>query len=357
MRFSVRTATTADESRIVELMSELMPGVDVVRRRAWLDVENPAGRAVTVLGFEDESGDVAGMASIFPRRIQAGGEILAGALGGDGWVRPRFRRQGLASTMHLASRFVLDTLGFELMFGTPVPANNAPLAAAGTHDIAEVVRYTHPFLVSGSPAATRLAARLGGDLATPWIEWRNAPRLEPATPLDPRVDEAWEAARAELGIATVRDASFYDWRYSRSPSGRQRPFIVMDRGRVAGACALERCGMRLRVVDLVCTASDFARVLHAIVASERNADGIEIRMTRSRARRLGMWRFGFFPRESMPLNVMRPQSCEGETRFLDGKAWHFSDADTDVDRTRRIRPERQPPAPKSAGAGSAVGSS
>lgn len=69
---------------------------------------------------------------------------------------------------------------------------------------------------------------------------------------DRPVDEVWACTRAELGIATVRDATFYEWRFRRSPSQQLGAAgVVVDDGRPVGACALERVDDRLRIVDLL----------------------------------------------------------------------------------------------------------
>ena len=146
MGIRMRVAGLKDEGSIGVLMAELMPHADTARRQEWLYRANPDGAAVTVLATDEDSGELAGMTSAFPRRMQVQGRIVLGALGGDGWVRPQFRRRGIGSLMHLASRAALAARGIEMLFGTPSPANATALRMAGGRDVTTLRRWVRPLL-------------------------------------------------------------------------------------------------------------------------------------------------------------------------------------------------------------------
>jgi len=220
--FMARLAGAGDRAAIVAIVAELLPGMDVARRHRWLYEENPHGRALTWIARDGATGKVAGVTSFFLRRIVAGGREVTAALGGDCYVRPAFRRRGIASALHGASRRDMSRFGIEVMFGTPTPGNVTPLAQHRTRDVVEVVRYARPV----GAAALGLSSRLDVVARRVLQPHSRGLVLDPFRERDPRVDAIWEQTRAELGIATVRDAEFYDWRFRRSPSQQQRPAIA-----------------------------------------------------------------------------------------------------------------------------------
>ena len=102
MSFEVRPSSEAARPEVAALVREMIPGVDVTSRLSWLYETNPAGRALTWLA--SEGGEIAGCTSYFPFMLMLDGKRLRAALGGDGYVRPKFRRRGLGGLLHDAAR-------------------------------------------------------------------------------------------------------------------------------------------------------------------------------------------------------------------------------------------------------------
>lgn len=327
MHFMVRLASLADRPAIVAAVAELLPGVDVARRHRWLYEENPHGPALTWIARDAATGQVVGLTSFFPRCIVAQGREVTAAMGGDCYVRPAFRRRGIASALHGASRRDMSRFGIEVKFGTPTPGNVTPLAQHRTHDVVEVVRYARPV----GAAALRLSPRLDCVVRRVLQPRSRGLALDPFREGDPRVDGIWEQTRSEFGIATVRDAKFYDWRFRRSPSQRQRPFVVLDRGRPIAACALERVGRRLCVIDLLAPRRAWSSALTAIAASASDCDTVELKLTRADADTRDIWRRGFVARNAKVLNVMLPEGSPHEAVYFNGARWFYTWSESDVD--------------------------
>lgn len=325
--FVVKLAGPGDRAAILATIAELLPGEDVVRRHRWLYDENPHGAALTWIATDSATGQVAGVTSFFPRCIVARGRVATAALGGDGYVRPAFRRRGIASAMHGASRADMARFGIEVMFGTPMPANVTPLAQHDARDVVDVVRYVRPVGV----AALGLPSRLDVIARRALQPRGRGLSLVPFRDRDPRVDEIWSQTLPELGIGTVRNAEFYDWRFRRSPSQRQQPFVVLDRGQPIAACALERAGRRLCVIDLLAPRRAWSRALTAISASANDCDTVELRLARLDAEERGLWRRGFVARDAKPLNIMVPERSAHLATYLDGSRWFYTWAECDVD--------------------------
>jgi GNAT superfamily N-acetyltransferase len=327
--FSIRTALPADHAAVRAVIAELIPSLDPLQRMAWMYEANPEGRAITWLAIDDATGAIAGATSYFPFAMTIDGARVRGALGGDGYVRPAFRRRGIASALHAAARADMPALGIEVMYGAPTGANVSPLRAGGSRALGDVVRYFRP-LRGSAFGVTGVGDRLAARVLAPRD---GEERLDPIEAGDPRVDDVWARTATELPIAAVRDARFYTWRFVESPAGAQRAYAIVDGERTIAACALEQLGPRMRIVDLVAPAADWPRALAAIErhAEAAGCDAVEIKLMRADARRRGMWRYGFVPRETKPfLCVLPPGSTRGRS-LHDPARWFYTGADSDID--------------------------
>ena len=131
----IARAAPSDRAIVLTLLAEHTPGTDVVRRHAWLYERNPHGPAVTFLAYDDD-GTPMGLTSLFPRRVLVKGEVRIGAIGGDGYVRPAYRRRGVATALHRACLALMEEnlragAGVEFMYGAPEPHNLGALERAG----------------------------------------------------------------------------------------------------------------------------------------------------------------------------------------------------------------------------------
>ena len=324
MAYTVRRAGPADRPHVEALLAEIFPSGDVAARYEWMHVRNPHGTSLVWLAVDD-SGEIAACTSYFPRQIVMRGRRALAALGGDCWVRPKFRRRGIAGALHAQGRKEMPAEGIEVMFGTPTPANLTPLQQTGAKNIGFAVRYARPLMLPRVPL-------VGALLSLGW----DGGRLEPAARPDPRIDEVWAEVAGEISVGTVRDAAFYDWRFAGAPSGAQHPFVIVERGRAFAACALEDSGAELRVIDLIAPRARFGAALGAIVrhasANHPECRTVSVRFVEEHGRALGLWRWGFFPRGQTVFNILLPEGEPDSELFYDPASYYLSFADTDVDR-------------------------
>ena len=329
--YSIRRATADDKPKILETMNELLggEGIDLVKRHEWLYEKNPHGRATTWIATDDASGEVAGCTSFFPRKLIVNGAIVAGALGGDGFVRPKFRRRGIMQAMHARSREDMPKLGVDVMFGTPMPANFTPLKTAGSCDVTRVARYVKPLSARTFHITNSRVDRLMRMVLVP----RSRSYLDPATVADTRINDVWGQAKAELGITTVRDADYFTWRYVLSPSQKQHAFVILEGSEAIGACALEREGENLRIIDIIAPHHRFGSTLRAIANYASGCTSVEVRLTVDMAKHYQMWRRGYLMRDKAPrpVNVVLPPGEPNEKTYYDGSRWYVTWTETDRD--------------------------
>lgn len=328
--FAARAATAADRTEIETLIAEMIPGCDVAARWRWLYETNPGGRALTWLAIAP-GGEVAGCTSFFPFRMWLDGKEVRGALGGDGYVRPAFRRRGLGGLMHDASRRAMPEHGIGCMYGAPGAMNVTPLKHGGSRELGQVARIARPLggrvLGLRGEAIDRLVAAA--------LRPRFTAELEPIVPHDPRIDEVWAETRRELQLASVRDAAFYTWRFLDLPGRAATPYVIVRRGRPIGACAIELLsgGRVMRILDLVAPQREWRACLRAIArfsADTSSAEYVDMKLMALDSRRRGLWRAGFLERDWKPFLCMIPQG--GDRRFLDPERWFYTSADSDLER-------------------------
>src|SRR5213078_3119929 len=224
------------------------------------------------------------------------------------------------------------------MYGAPGAMNVTSLKRGGSCEVGHVVRWVRPVRA----AALGLRGPLLGSFT---VAPSGGAELEAMRRHDARVDEVWAEARRDLRLAAVRDAAFYTWRFLEAPTRRQRPFVIVERGRAIGACALEptRGGTVLTIVDLVTVPGAWHAGLRAIVrycAEHTRADRVEIKLFSNDGRRRHLWRLGFTERESKPFLCMIP--TPGDRRFLDPDRWYYTGADSDLD-TLEVQPAPRRP--------------
>ncbi len=332
-------ANPEDRARTLAILREYFastPGSpDAATRYDWLYLKNPSGVARTYVACAKDTGAAVGITSLFPRAVQVDGARLTGAIGGDGFVTPAFRRRGIVTKLHKMAHTDMND-GLSFMFGPPEPNNLRALLQSGANIIGGVRRFVRP-LKTRSLTRRRLPGlvtdTLDSLLRAPAsrlkVELLGDERNEP----DPRVDEVWRAAATEPRVAhdvvPVRDAAFYAWRFGSTLP--QRGFIITEDGRPIGCAALERLAGHVAVVDITCTSKRFKRVLGAILSACKGDDAVSVQIhVPSRRKELSLLASGFVPREEKPFQVQLPGDHANHATLTRPSAWHYMWGDGDL---------------------------
>jgi GNAT superfamily N-acetyltransferase len=315
--FRVEHASATNRNDVLGLLAEHMPKTNVAARVEWLYEQNPHGRALTVIAYDTRTHDALGLASVFPRRLLAGGRELLGAIGGDAYVRPAARRRGVATAMHEALLERMRNEGVDLMFGPPELRNLRALERVGSRVITYVRRYVRPAPLH--------------DVLRPvsWFAAGRHTRLEPITDRDRRIDAIFERAVDSSHVMPIRDATFFTWRFAHGPSSAQRAFIIMSERQPIGACVLERRDHRAALVELLAPEADYGRCLHAAMAAS-GARSLIVQLNERGPFTSELRWAGLLPRERKPFQVLATTSREPS--IFDASRWYYTWGDGDLDR-------------------------
>ncbi len=326
----------ADQQVILPILREYfqtIPGIDADARYQWLYLNNPAGLARTYAACADER--AVGITSLFPRAVRVGGRNAIGAIGGDGYVTPSFRKRGVVTALHREAGLGMDA-GLSFMYGPPEPANLRALLRAGAVMTGAVRRYTRPLKVR---ALGRRAARIPFASVLDWLLRPRASSLHTerlGSAADPRVDMVWDlttrAAESHGEVVPVADAAFYAWRFRLPTGGRQEGVLVLDEDRPVGVAALEWRGGRVAIVDVSCPRASFRRVVRALVASLVEMDAVDIQIhVPCRARERALYTLGFVPREAKPFQVQLRGNDGAHALLTRPSAWKYMWGDGDLE--------------------------
>lgn len=342
-RFEVRRAEEDDRHRLLTLIGRLYRG-DSVARYEHLYRSNPHGAALTWLAIETATGEAVACTSLFPRRVRVAGRERAGSIGGDCYVEPRVRRQGLAVALHRASLAEMREGGVDFMYGPPVPNNLAALLKAGSTLVGDYRRWVRP--LSGGGACVRAcAARRSRPLLTRMIGvplrlldhmGRGSTRgftVEEVRHFGIEFDHLFERVAPTHTIACVRDRAYLAWRYT-APR-RQVPLALRRGDQLVGLVVMEMDQDRAFLVD-VFTASDAASTDVALRLAMQYAAGhgcfsIEVNATERSpvARRLA--RLGYIARGARGFQVAASPGDGQVGVLLASDSWHLMEADKDLD--------------------------
>jgi GNAT superfamily N-acetyltransferase len=344
-RFDIRSASNDDRGLIIGLMSKSYPG-DMAARYEWLYESNPHGEALTWLAVERESGEAVGCTSIFPRRVLVRGRERIGGIGGDCFIEPRVRRQGLATALHSASFSQMHDRGVDFMYGPPTPNNLGALVKAGSHLVTNYKRWVRPLTSRGAYRAAFSRVPTKGEAHLANIPIMVLDRLtrtdargftvEEVFSFGREFDEMFASAVGGHVVACVRDAKYLEWRYCALPARHQVPLAVRRDGQLVGFLALEKAGEAAAVADLF-SAPD-AKVMDAILqlaieySTATGCSTLEVSLAQDSALARRLRRHGFIGREERGFQVAVRNSEPQVDALISAESWHFTEADQDMDR-------------------------
>jgi hypothetical protein len=258
----------AHRDAVVRLWSENLPAPehqrDVLERSAWAYADKPGGAARTVVALDDETGELVGCGSVYPRSVTAcGSRLLAGVLAD--FAVSRLHRSGAAAL--LIQRALARGSGAEpelsFMYGLPNEAALPVFRRVGYKAVGRVRSWVKPLraayklreYVPGESFA-RVAA-LPVDSFLTAADERRARRFKPTRSFvldraDHRFDELWARASHNYRLAGERTAAYLNWRYATRSSSPRQFFCVLEAcaAGLLGYVAFSRHGNKIVVNDL-----------------------------------------------------------------------------------------------------------
>lgn len=261
----IRSMNPEDEGQFLSFIAAWVEDVPTMDRYQWIYQDNPHGKALTWVAVDSHTNGIIGCSSVFPKKMWFHDHVELGSVGGDTYVDPLWRRNGIAEALHRASSKGIREHGIRLIYGFLLTANLGAFSKAGAFlpgnfVSARLFLSAKPFLkklkLNGfvSKRSLKVFDRVFQRLATP-----KALRSNDAMFLISEFsnfDESFEVLNREIlpffKICCFRDCSYLRWRFLKNPF-RKYTLMKVERkkdGRLVGFAAIEIIGDDAYISDL-----------------------------------------------------------------------------------------------------------
>jgi hypothetical protein len=252
-----------------------------VARFKWLYCDGPCGEAQAWVACDEATGEIAGMAAAFPRRMYFDGVEKMGLVLGDFCMDERYRSLGPSLQLQRACLRAIDEAPFEFFYDFPSPGMMAVYKRLAVPQAGTFARWAKPLRVEEklkpvmrskslargiSVVANAALARRGwkGSKDACAIEPHQGPCGEEFTALDSQL-------RSQPGIKTVRTAQYLNWRYLTHSDSTHDILAARHEGALIGYAVCTKSSGDAVIVDL-CSVNEpdvIARLLGAAVEKFR----------------------------------------------------------------------------------------
>ncbi len=210
--------------------------VSLSEKYAWIYEQNPDGQVLFWLLVHEETGDVAGVASLFPREFVIDGQSCVGAIAGDLLISPHHRSLGPAVMLQ---RAVVDEANAQgARFVIIYPNKNASLIAkrVGYKKVGYLARLVKPVSASPILAAVNIPKILK-PVAKPLLELAFTVALSDifsgkslnfrsVDSVGDDFDSVWNAYKGQLSFTAQRSTHYLNWKYGQDPGDDHQFYIA-----------------------------------------------------------------------------------------------------------------------------------
>ena len=269
MTWYIRKMESSDIESYLSFLSRRITHIQVDKHYRWLYEQNPHGHALTWLSIHEDTEKIIGCTSIFPRKMWLNGQTVLGCCGGDTFIDPKFRRQGIAKGLHDMSLDDMRKNGIRFHFGFPVSANLGAFLKAGAYHPGDFksIRF-----ISGAEAILKkinLPHNLMGFFAKgidlcfkPYFKTVLSRGKSPLGELrvmqhcDDKFDELIDEINPLFKICGARDSEYLNWRYFKNPLQAHTLISYEKNGELHGLAALEMRGSECVIFDFFARPTD-----------------------------------------------------------------------------------------------------
>jgi hypothetical protein len=321
------------------LQEQLSPSIDR-RRLDWLYKLCPFGEARVWVAVNPDSGELAGAAAAFPRRIRSGDRVEFGCVFGDFCVSPEHRSLGPAIQLQ---RKCLDSVmngEFTAAYDLPGASMLAVYRRLGAAPGGQLVRMTK-LLRSNAKIATKVRPKLLAQglsvaanavlsLKRGSLESRTGATLEKHTGrFGSDFSDLASKIGSRLGRCVERSAEYLNWRYADHPQQQYEVLTAHRHGLLEGYLIFQIRGTDANVVDWFGDSADLrADLVRGLISAlqSRESEAIHVPVLASHVFFDELIALGFRPRESSPV-VFVESKLERAEGHQANATWRLLDGD------------------------------
>lgn len=343
----VRPACEDDEESFIRFLGHHISDRNVEKHFKWLYLGNPHGRALTWIAVKNGTDQIVGCTSTFPRIMNIAGADLLASKGGDAYVDPEFRRQGIAQALHAFSVGDMQNLGIACNFGiAPAPANFRAFMRVGALSPGNFDTYRLPLDASWVVDKFRLewirrtAKRLLDPVVRFYVERQGFRRerfresLRIVDRFDSRVNELFASVSHKFGVCGKRDSEYLNWRFAEHPFKQYTLVECSSRDDLFGYAVLGMVADRCKILDFLCRDDEiglqlFLKLLSGF-ARDRGCRSLFLYLNPAGPYVAGFERCGFLRAgRELPMMILTNGSPDKDEIFNDKERWYLMPGDDD----------------------------
>ncbi len=299
------------------------------KRFRWLYQENPFGPAQAWIAC-DRHEKAVGMAAVFPRNMYCNGTVISGCVLGDFCVSPEYRSLGPALQLQRACLNLAQSENFALAYDFPSTAMVGIYRHLGFQPACPSVRYVKP--LKAEAYAHSLHVSLPGSIAKTISHvlslqnHRSSRRSEVEFALEDTACAAEYSQLAEkvgssLGICTIRNAEYLNWRYRQHPHIKYEFLTARRAKELVAYCIFTQSSDETTIAEFFGDMSDeslmkdLLRKLAAVLRT-RGAAMINLPLLSNDSRKRVLRKLGFWAREAVPVMCFGREANHGGSHML-----------------------------------------
>ena len=331
MTVNIRQANLIEDERVLKNLVQKYLSSDADERRfRWLYCESPFGPAQAWIAYERDDEPV-GMAALFPRQMYCHGAVVYGCVLGDLCIATKYRSLGPALQLQRACLSCARSGEFSLAYDFPSITMLGIYQHLGVLPVAKLVRMVKvlradrkvgrifPAPVLSRPAAIVANFALSFTDATcsdpPGLDFRveDAPCTSEYTELAARIGSS-------MGICTVRNAEYLNWRFWRHPRLKYE-FLAARRGTdLLAYCTFTTVDGNATVAELFGSMDNqvLPSLLQRLVSllRARGVATVSLPILSNDGRAGWLRRMGFWPREAVSVIVLASEAPTSGSQVL-----------------------------------------
>jgi len=336
-----RAEIRTEREALIEFLSIYLSERTDEQRYDWLYNRNPEGEARAWVAVDEGSGQIAGVAAAFPRRIVYAEEMMKGYVLGDFCIHPVHRSLGPALALQRACLEDLSEESAAFVFDFPSAAMQAVYARLHVEGQERLIRFAKPlradrkmaermhlrFVARGLTSLANASLRMRDRFLRGTSNWTVTSQAGPWGKEFTKGARSWSQA---TGCCVARTAEYLNWRYHEHPYRRYEMLTARQDDRLGGYLVYHREEQSLQIDDLLAEGDDARRTLllkAVAIGREHRVDTLSATWLSSHPGSQLLRKCGFRPRESRPVILLSlPQL--GRSRGCEPKdPWYLMDGD------------------------------
>ena len=319
--WSVRAYEESDENEIFALTRAVWGGQVPEEERwikgwQWMHVDNPAG--ISRIWLAEHDGKLVGQYPVIMENMKVGDKIIKGAQLIDTMTHPKYRRQGICSTLGKKALNEMEKGEIPLVYCFPTQQVYPLHIKSGWLDVCAFQVMIKPLNLKNILQRYFVRNRLllniftssGNLIIKALFRSQKVPdedtlKVRKILHFDDRINEFWNTMSIDYNIIRIRDKKYLNWRYVDAPNADYTIYVAEEEGKICGYIILgctEADGLIFgHIYDIIAPASrdDIIQCLIAKAIEyfrDANVDAILSQMVPNKIYHKALLKNGFIPR-------------------------------------------------------------